>query len=69
MATLTYVVPGVTCGHCKSAIESEVAKVPGVERVEVDIESKRAVIDGTAPEEAVVAAIAEAGYDEVQPVT
>ncbi|MEW6153364.1 MAG: heavy-metal-associated domain-containing protein [Actinomycetota bacterium] len=69
MATLTYVVPGVTCGHCKSAIESEVAKVPGVERVEVDIESKRAVIDGTASEESVVAAIAEAGYDEVQPVT
>ena len=64
---LTYIVPGVTCGHCKSAIESEVAQVPGVSSVEVDIESKRVVVEGHAPEIAVVAAIAEAGYEEVQP--
>ena len=68
MATLTYVVPGVTCGHCKSAIETEVGQVPGVERVEVDIESKRVVIEGSAAEDALIAAIAEAGYEEVQPV-
>ena len=64
---LTYVVPGVTCGHCKSAIEGEVSQVPGVSRVEVDIESKRVVVEGDATEDAVLAAIAEAGYEEVQP--
>ncbi len=64
---LTYVVPGVTCGHCKSAIEGEVSQVPGVSRVEVDIESKRVVVEGDAREDAVLAAIAEAGYEEVQP--
>ncbi|MGH9225063.1 MAG: heavy-metal-associated domain-containing protein [Acidimicrobiales bacterium] len=67
MATRTYAVPGVTCGHCKMAIENEVGQVPGVERVEVDIEAKRVAIDGTAEEDAIFAAIAEAGY-EVQPV-
>lgn len=67
MATRNYAVPGVTCGHCKMAIENEVGQVPGVERVEVDIEAKRVAIDGTAEEDAILAAIAEAGY-EVQPV-
>jgi copper chaperone len=64
---LTYIVPGVTCGHCKSAIETEVSQVPGVARVEVDIVSKRVEVEGHAPDDAELAAIAEAGYEEVQP--
>ncbi len=64
---LTYVVPEISCGHCKSAIEGGVSQVPGVERVEVDIESKTVVVEGSAPSEAVVAAIVEAGYEEVRP--
>ena len=64
---LTYVVPGVSCGHCKNAIEEEVGQVPGVSRVEVDIESKRVVVEGEPSEDAVVAAIVEAGYQEVRP--
>jgi copper chaperone CopZ len=67
VSTLQYVVPGVSCGHCKSAIEGEVSQVPGVERVEVDVDTKRVVVEGTASAEAVVAAIGEAGYDEVEP--
>ncbi len=66
MATLNYVVPGVTCGHCKNAIETEVAQVPGVTRVDVDVETKRVVVEGDASDQDVVAAITEAGYDEVQ---
>ncbi len=63
----TYIVPAIHCGHCKSAIEEEVSQVPGVSRVEVDIESKRVTVEGDAPEDSVLAAIAEAGYEEVQP--
>ncbi len=63
----TYIVPAIHCEHCKSAIEDEVSQVPGVSRVEVDIDSKRVVVEGDAPEDAVLAAIAEAGYEEVQP--
>ena len=62
----TYIVPAIHCGHCKNAIESEVSEVPGVSRVEVDIETKRVVVEGDAAEDAVLAAIAEAGYEEVQ---
>lgn len=63
----TYTVPGVHCGHCKKAIEEEVAQVAGVSSVNVDIDTKRVVVEGDAPSDAVVAAIVEAGYEEVQP--
>ncbi len=65
----TYSVPAIHCGHCQRAIESGVGQVPGVERVAVDIDAKRVAVEGNASEEAILAAIAEAGYDEVQPVS
>jgi copper chaperone len=63
MATSTYVVPGITCGHCKSAIEGEVAGLVGVDSVEVDIASKQVVVVGSASDADVRAAIVEAGYE------
>lgn len=61
--TTTYSVPAISCDHCKHAIETEVAKVPGVARVEVDVASKTVAVDGSAADAAVRAAIDEAGYD------
>jgi copper chaperone len=63
MTLRTYDVPGISCGHCKAAIEAEVAKVPGVERVEVTVEDRTVVVEGSAGDEAVRAAIDEAGYE------
>jgi copper chaperone len=60
---VTYNVPGISCDHCKNAIEAEVAKVPGVSSVTVDIEAKTVAVDGDAADDAVRAAIDEAGYD------
>lgn len=59
----TYSVPGISCGHCKTAIEGEVAKVAGVTAVTVDIEAKTVQVDGTADDAAIRAAIDDAGYD------
>ncbi len=61
--TATYSVPAISCDHCKHAIETEVAKVPGVDRVEVDVASKTVAVDGSADDAAIRAAIDEAGYD------
>ncbi|MCC6339789.1 MAG: heavy-metal-associated domain-containing protein [Acidimicrobiia bacterium] len=61
--TTTYSVPAISCDHCKHAIESEVAKVTGVDRVEVDVASKTVAVDGSADDAAIRAAIDEAGYD------
>lgn len=66
--SLRYSVPAISCDHCKHAIESEVGTVDGVASVVVDVETKSVLVDGTAPDAAVRAAIGEAGY-EVAAVT
>jgi copper chaperone CopZ len=60
--TRVYSVPGVTCGHCKNAIEGEVAAVDGVSSVVVDIDAKTVAVEG-GDDVAIRAAIDEAGYD------
>jgi copper chaperone len=56
-------VPDMSCDHCVRAISSEVAVVPGVETVDVRLEAKTVRVTGTAPEDAIRAAVAEAGYE------
>jgi copper chaperone CopZ len=61
--TLQYVVTGMTCGHCAASVKEEVSEVPGVTGVDVDLTSGRVGVHGSGvDEEAVVAAVAEAGY-------
>jgi copper chaperone len=64
MSTVTYKVPDISCGHCKHAIEAEVAQVQGVASVSVDIDTKTVtVVAEPLDEAAIVAAIDEAGYE------
>ncbi len=63
MTTRTYDVPGISCGHCKSAIEAEVWKVPGVTAAEVEIEARTLTVTGDATDEQLRAAVSEAGYE------
>ena len=64
--TITYEVPGVHCAHCEAAIKQEVGGVEGVERVDVDLETKEVTVSGSALDDASLrAAIDEAGYDVV----
>ncbi len=42
MSTQTFPVTGMTCGHCVSAVTSEVSALPGVTDVQVTL-----VADGT----------------------
>lgn len=62
--TVVYSVPGMHCGHCKTAVTRELEAVPGVRLVEVDLESKRVIVTGRALDDgALRAAIDEAGYE------
>jgi copper chaperone len=62
----TYLVSGMTCEHCRIAVTDEVARVPGVTSVGVDLETKLVRVHGEGVDHAaVVAAIDEAGYDAV----
>lgn len=63
MATVTYSVPDISCDHCKAAIESEVSGVEGVLGVTVDVAAKTVTVEGTAADDALRAAIDEAGYE------
>jgi copper chaperone CopZ len=64
---LEYSVPGVSCGHCVTAITQEVTTVQGVQDVDVDLSAKRVRVRGEGLDAAAVAAaIDEAGYDAEQ---
>ena len=63
MTTRTYSVPGISCGHCKSAIEGELAPLDGVESALVDIDAKTVTVVGEITEADVRAAVDEAGYE------
>lgn len=36
-STTSYLVTGMTCGHCASAVSSEISQLPGVTGVNVDL--------------------------------
>ena len=62
--TLTYTVPGMSCGHCRAAITEEVEKVAGVAAIEVDLDAKKVAVSGCGLDDAAVRdAIDEAGYE------
>ena len=64
MSETTYTVTGMSCGHCTSAVEDEVGRVPGVESVKADLDTKLVVVRGEAlDDQALRAAIDEAGYE------
>jgi copper chaperone len=64
MATTTYTVTGMTCGHCVAAVTGEVGQVPGVTGVQVDLITGAVAVssDGPLDDAAVRAAVDEAGY-------
>jgi copper chaperone CopZ len=63
-STASYTVVGMTCGHCVNAVTEEVAQVPGVTDVDVDLASGALTVTGETPVDhgAVRAAVEEAGY-------
>ncbi|MBD9699329.1 heavy-metal-associated domain-containing protein [Flavimobilis sp. GY10621] len=69
MPTITTLdVTGMTCGHCVSAVTKELEAVSGVKNVSVDLNVGEAsevtvVSDDVLPEDALRAAIDEAGYE------
>ncbi len=61
-----YTVQGMTCSHCVSSVREEVSEVAGIEGVDVDLASGRLTVSGQdVSDEAIKAAVAEAGYGVV----
>jgi copper chaperone len=57
-------VEGMSCGHCVAHVKEALESVAGVAKAEVDLGSKRAVVEGEGiDDEAMRSAVADAGYE------
>jgi len=61
-AGVTLAITGMTCIGCASAVKRLLSNVPGALEVDVDLDSGRALVAGTARAEALIAALQGTGY-------
>ena len=63
--TATYTVTGMSCEHCVEAVTTEVSHIAGVTSVDVDLATGQVRVgsDDRVDDDAVVAAVHEAGYE------
>ena len=60
----TIMVEGMTCGHCEKAVKEALGELDGVNNVEVDLTTGKAVVKGEGLEDSKLReAIDEAGYE------
>ena len=62
--TRTYTVQGMTCSHCVASVSEEVQEIPGVEDVDVVLETGTLTVTSSQDldDGAVRGAVEEAGY-------
>ncbi|MEO3750056.1 heavy-metal-associated domain-containing protein [Streptomyces sp. B6B3] len=67
--TTTYQVSGMSCGHCEGAVSAEVGALPGVTEVTATATTGLVTVvsEGPLDDDAVRAAVDEAGYELVGP--
>ena len=58
-------VSGMKCDSCVISVENAINKLPGIESVEVDLETAMAVVKGAASAQSVSAAIDTAGFNAI----
>jgi copper chaperone CopZ len=63
--TTTYEVSGMTCGHCATAVTTELRQLAGVREVSVDLTTGGVTVtaDAPLPVDDVRRAVDEAGYE------
>jgi copper chaperone len=65
MTEKTFNVAGMSCGHCKAAVEDELNELSGVEKANADVARGTVEVsydEGTVTTEDLLGAIQEAGY-------
>lgn len=64
MAQATFNVPNISCGHCVSAIESELSEMTGVTSVKADADTKTVTVQWGDPAsiERIRATLSEINY-------
>ena len=57
-----YSIEGVKCGGCVAAVKERLSKLANVDNVEVNIQDKNMVVEGTASKEELQAALEGTNY-------
>lgn len=57
-----YSIEGVKCGGCAAAVKEKLLKLDNVDNVEVNIQDKNIVVEGTASKEELQAALSDTNY-------
>ena len=61
------IIEGMSCNHCIMAVKNALSELEGISKIEVDLENKRAIIEGeNLEDEMLKEAIEEAGYDVLE---
>lgn len=55
-------IKGMTCGHCVASVKKALEGVQDVSKVDVDLNSGEAIIEGSADKSALIGAIQKEGY-------
>lgn len=59
----TIAIEGMHCMHCVASVTEALKAVAGVTSVQVSLEANNAVVEGTANDEALKAAVEDTGFD------
>ncbi|WP_135077926.1 heavy metal-associated domain-containing protein [Terasakiella sp. SH-1] len=59
----TYIVDGMTCGHCAQAVKDALKSVKDSAEINVELDSKKVTINGLDDVAAIKEAIEDAGFD------
>ena len=64
MSTVSYEVPGISCGHCTHTIKTEVGELEGVMGVEASQSDRRVTVEFEPPatEEKIIGLLTEINY-------
>jgi len=60
--TIQFNVPDMSCGHCKSAIETALRALDPLVEIEFDMQSRTIAVDSDASAENISAALQQAGF-------
>lgn len=65
MTTQTYLVPEMSCGHCKGKIETQLELLNGIEAIDISVPEKRVTVTfdaAVSTQDAIVKSVETAGY-------
>lgn len=49
MPSKTFEVPNISCKHCTMTIQREVGELPGVQRVQADVDTRQVTVEWDTP--------------------